>query len=181
MIQGGIPYGEYVLPSIPEEIKRYEFEHYKLPSCVREMYALRREKPTNIEGFLNVILSKELIDKSKKVEEVKEEVKENNQSTETTRRLRRSSISGSRTLFKSPFIQKMYSLDYGDEFYTVNPKTFPPSKEYLEKLIRTLDDSKITLEASLMYQEKEERNQYVEGKRALRKTLQEFKVNKNNL
>ena len=70
MIQGGIPYGEYQLPEISEWEMEFERKFpMKLPRSVRLMLQLRETNPTIIEGFLNVVLSKDLLTKpTKKIE-----------------------------------------------------------------------------------------------------------------
>ena len=70
MIQGGIPYGEYELPPIPEQAMEYQFKHYKLPPCVKLMHQLRKVNPTIIEGFLNVVLSEDLLPEPTKKKEI---------------------------------------------------------------------------------------------------------------
>lgn len=181
MIQGGIPYGEYVLPYMSEWEKEYERIHpMKLPPSVRRMHKLREVNPTIIEGFLNVVLSEELIDRTKKVKEVKEEEKENGPKTEKPRRQRRTS-GGGRVLYKSPLLQNMDTFDYIDrmqELYEGNPEALSQSGTHLEKLLKSLREDIITLEAALMYKHPEQREQYIEGKRALRKTLLDYKENK---
>lgn len=89
IISGGIPYGEYKEPPMTDFEKECERKHpMKFPLSVRRMYELRRVNPTIIEGFLNVVLSKDILPKELKVELSEEEQLElERQVTEERKRL----------------------------------------------------------------------------------------------
>ena len=58
VISGGIPFGMYEVPTLQEWEKKY-----KLPPSIREMHERRRNNPTIIEGFLNAVLSYDILTK----------------------------------------------------------------------------------------------------------------------
>ena len=161
MIQGGIPYGEYVLPYISEEQKNYEFRHYKLPPCVRKMHLLRQTNPTIIEGFINEVLSKELVQAQEK-----EQKRENRRNS---LKIKNPNIGG----YLNIRLNKGRTFD--DWRFTGIEKT---SEEKFEDLMESLEDENIELEAALRYRHPRLQEEYIEGKRALRKTLLDFKANK---
>ena len=167
MIQGGIPYGEYVLPEIAEWEKNI---HMKLPPYVRRMHELRRVNPTIIEGFLNVVLSEDLMSEKEKVEvqvtEKEEPKKEEKEKPNDNNR----SYSYRVPMDKSPIAQRMFD--------SIFDRTELTSEDYFQKLLTSLDDDKIKLEAALKYLHPTLQEQYVEGKRALRKTLIDYKKNR---
>ena len=167
MIQGGIPYGEYVLPEIAEWEKNI---HMKLPPYVRRMHELRRVNPTIIEGFLNVVLSEDLMSEKEKVEvqvtEKEEPKKEEKEKPNDNNR----SYSYRIPIYKSPIAQRLFDGIFEETELT--------SEDYFQKLLTSLDDDKIKLEAALKYLHPTLQEQYVEGKRALRKTLIDYKKNR---
>ena len=150
MIQGGIPYGEYVV-----EIQEWEKDiQMKLPPYVRRMHEQRRKNPTIIEGFLNVVLSKDIMKSDKKnLEQAKEK--------EINHRL---------PLYKSPIAQRMYD--------SIFDRRDPSSEECLQKLIESLSDEKIGLEAARKFLHPRLQEQYIEGKKELRKSLINYKKSK---
>lgn len=161
MIQGGIPYGEYKEPPMTEWEKEFERSvPMKLPPSVIRMRKLRKINPTIIEGFLNIVLSKDLIKANEKIEE---ETKLNEKPKE-----RRTGIDT--IVFKNPLCQRYVDIGGGEEEKT--------SEEYFRKLLESLDDDKIKVEAATRFLHPTLQEEYVEGKRALRKTLIDYKKNR---
>lgn len=162
MIQGGIPYGEFEPVYLSEFEKEFERTHpMKLPMSVIRMYDYRKINPTIIEGFVNEVLSKELVQAQEK-----EQKREN----------RRNSLK-----ITNPNIGRYLnaSLNKGRTFddwrFTGIEKTL---EEKFEDLMESLEDENIELEAALRYRHPRLQEEYIEGKRALRKTLLDFKANK---
>ena len=178
MIQGGIPYGEYQLPPISEKEKEYQFRHYKLPPCVRQMHALRKVNPTIIEGFLNVVLSKELIIKEDQIEKlISEAENRKEEKTEKPRRQGRSS-GGRRILYKNPRIYDSPWFGYGMFTGDLPTDIIYDSSLSKEQILQLTDDDKITLETKLVYKEPEERDLSIDEKKDLGKILIKSKNNK---
>lgn len=158
MIQGGIPYGEFKPVYTSEYEKEFERTHpMKLPMSVRRMYDFRRINPTIIEGFLNEVLSKELVQGNEK-EQTSEKKRENSSN------------------YKNPHLDRHLNIGL------VRERLFDDieisSEERLKALMESLEDENIELEAALRYRHPRLQEEYIEGKRALRKTLLDYKNNK---
>lgn len=176
IISGGIPYGEYVKPQLSPWQEEFERKMpMKNPPSLRKMYELRKTNPAIIEGFLHSVLPNELVpSKTKKMASSKPEFyfdpsKEydifGREMPSLGRRRYDTMIMRNQPYI--PFIPK--------EIFGSNE---PDSKELLDKLIASLDDEKIEREAARRYLHPQLGEEYVEGKRALRLTLENYRNTK---
>jgi len=165
MVQGGIPYGEYIMPPMEEwEIELERRIPRKLPMSVIRMHELRRTNPTIIEGFLNTVLSDDLLP-------INIKDKENNS-------VRKKSYDKTNIVEqKIPVQENRYNIESLNDLLLRGEVTVP-SEECLRKLLESLDDENIKMEAAKKYLHPRLQEEYIEGKRALRKTLLTFKQNK---
>lgn len=161
IIAGGIPYGEYKVEYLSEFEEEFERKHpMKLPPSVRRMHALRKVNPTIIEGFLNVVLSKDILTK-----ELADKIELSNREKEKAAKEKEE---------QKPLTKTRYHFNEN----WLNQKLLPTKlirDSFLDRLLDTLGEEQIQQETIELGLSQEEAKVYVKRNNDLKQALINYK------